>query len=57
MQEHWEAFGPPVYIAVAGYLKLAKGETAATRRGDEPQQTGNLDELVQMFSGTGGVIQ
>lgn len=50
MQAHWVAFGPPVYIPVAGYFGLAKGyKKEATR--------GTLDELAELFAGSGGVIQ
>lgn len=62
MQDHWEYNGPPVYMAVAGYLGLIKkkpkmitkvieGKTVKTR------DPGNLDELMAMFGPTGGIIQ
>lgn len=54
MLDHWEDFGPPVYITAAAYLGLTgKGKTA--EKADE-EKYGNLEELAAMFSGTGGVI-
>jgi hypothetical protein len=46
MHEHWAAFGPPVYIAVAAYLGLNKPK--------EPEQ--DLGDLMAMFAGSGGRI-
>lgn len=56
MVDHWEAFGPPVYISVAGYLGLGKGRK---KPGDKSSSSkyGNLEDLVSMFGSTGGVIQ
>lgn len=48
MQDWWVENGPPVYMAVAGYLGLIK-----TRSKDY----GNLEELARMFEGSGGLIQ
>jgi hypothetical protein len=47
MIKHWKTNGPPVYMAVAGYLGLIKPEA----------KTGSLDELARSFMGTGGFIQ
>lgn len=54
MLDHWEAFGPPVYISAAAYLGLGgKGDSSA--KTDE-EKYGNLEELAAMFQSTGGVI-
>ena len=43
MQAHWLAAGPPVYVAVAGYLGLIDGYDKAPRRGRKaPPVRGNL---------------
>ena len=52
MVKHWKDNGPPVYLAVAAYLGLVK-----TKKPAKMGETGNLDELVAMFSGSNGVIQ
>lgn len=63
MVDHWTENGPPVYMAVAGYLGLIKEK----KKGDKPsgsgnssndaKRYGNLEELAAMFNGTGGMIQ
>lgn len=57
MVEHWKTSGPPVYMAVAGYLGLIKVDKKASPGSDGPQQYGDLNELARMFEGTGGMIQ
>lgn len=57
MVEHWKTNGPPVYMAVAGYLGLIKTDKKATSSGGSSQEYGNLEELARMFEGTGGMIQ
>lgn len=64
MLDHWEDFGPPVYIAAAAYLGLTKkrtsgGDTPAPDRPktEEEEKYGNLNELASMFVGSGGLIQ
>lgn len=56
MVDHWKHNGPPVYMAVAGYLGLIKPEKERPGATEE-QKYGNLDDLEQMFAGTGGLIQ
>jgi hypothetical protein len=66
MVDHWEKFGPPVYIAVAGYLGLIgkkdgkKGSSNEARPANKPIGTkgdvGNLNDLAQLLSGSGGVL-
>lgn len=61
MQDHWEEFGPPVYISAASYLGLnkpdgKKSSPNGTGKSDEDKY-GNLDELAAMFGDTGGMIQ
>ena len=67
MVEHWEKFGPPVYIAAAGYLGLIGKETKKGQAGNGAQETaskpigtsgerGNLNDLAQLLSGSGGVL-
>ena len=51
MQKHWGEYGPPVYIAAAAYLGIAK---PAEEPHDEDDPDG-LGELIDMF-GAGGVI-
>lgn len=57
MLDHWEEFGPPVYITAAAYLGLGKsgGPDGKSGQTDE-EKYGNLEELAAMFQGTGGVI-
>jgi len=50
MQKHWRLNGPPVYMAVAGYLGLIKEDKKAST------EYGSLDELAAMFGSTGGEI-
>lgn len=50
MQDHWKHFGPPVYLAVAGYLGLIKERV-------EDKPSGSIKSLFQMFKSKGGVIQ
>lgn len=67
MLDHWEDFGPPVYISAAAYLGLTKKRSSSTpdqddktenvERSDDEKKYGNLNELAAMFSGSGGVIQ
>lgn len=62
MQDHWEAFGPPVYIPVASYFGLNKGKRKQKanpmgRQPDGKYETGNLEELAALFGASGGVIQ
>jgi len=52
MVDHWCENGPPVYIAVAGYLGLVKRKTGSKAKTGEP---GNLEDLLQM-AGPGGMI-
>jgi hypothetical protein len=54
MHEHWAEFGPPVHVAVAAYLGLTKPKER--RRIEDPEDPGNLGELIDMFSGAGGQI-
>ncbi len=61
MQDHWDQFGPPVYISVASYLGLNKSgdKTARAPNGDgksDEEKYGNLEELAAMFGDSGGVI-
>ena len=51
MHEHWAEFGPPVYIAVAAYLGMTKPKQP--RLSDDPDDPGNLGELLDMFGGGG----
>lgn len=54
MVEHWKLNGPPVYMAVAGYLGLIKEDK---RRPKDESKYGSLEELANMFSNSGGMIQ
>lgn len=67
MVDHWEAYGPPVYMAVASYLGLNKGTkkdssldvpkvSAGTATEEEVSKYGNLNELAALFGGSGGRI-
>lgn len=56
MLKHWKENGPPVYMAVAGYLGLIK-PAAKRENASEEEKYGNLEELEAMFAGSGGVIQ
>lgn len=66
MQDHWAKFGPPVYIAAAGYLGLIGKETPKGQGGNGAQtaskpigavgENGNLNDLAQLLSGSGGVL-
>lgn len=49
MNDWWSENGPPVYIAVAGYLGLIKEP-----EGSKP--VGDLNELAKL-AGAGGMIQ
>jgi hypothetical protein len=55
MVEHWQANGPPVYMAVAGYLGLIK--TTGRKGQTDKERYGNLEELAAMFQSSGGMIQ
>lgn len=61
MQDHWEHNGPPVYIAVAGYLGLIKKRKPTVKKIDKTtglqEMTGNWDDLYSQFSAAGGIIQ
>lgn len=65
MVDHWEAFGPPVYMPVASYFGLNKGRkadvpkdtpevSAGTASQEDVEKYGNLNELAAMFGS--GVI-
>lgn len=57
MLDHWEEFGPPVYITAAAYLGLGTGKKPNGKSGQtDEQKYGNLEELAAMFQSTGGVI-
>lgn len=67
MCDHWEAYGPPVYMSVASYLGLNKGKKkdnalevpnvpAGTATEEEIAKYGNLNELAALFGGSGGQI-
>jgi hypothetical protein len=53
MQDWWKYNGPPAYMAVAGYLGLIKKRPSGT---NGEAKYGDLEELAQFFSGSGGVI-
>lgn len=55
MVRHWKHNGPPVYMAVAGYLGLIKEDKDIPKTDEE--KYGNLEELAAMFEQSGGVIQ
>lgn len=55
MLEHWKLNGPPVYIAVAGYLGLIKPE-AGVEKENRPPEVGNLNDLLSL-AGKNGMIQ
>lgn len=52
MLDLWDQNGPPVYLAVAGYLGLIK-----TKGKTRKQDIGTLEDLVNEFGATGGMIQ
>lgn len=67
MVDHWEAYGPPVYISVASYFGLNKGKkktadnqmpqvSAGSATEEEIEKYGNLNELAALFGGSGGQI-
>lgn len=67
MVDHWEAYGPPVYMSVASYLGLNKGSkqdkdldvpkvSSGSATEEEIAKYGNLNELAALFGGTGGQI-
>lgn len=65
MSDHWDENGPPVYIAVAGYLGMFKKDKDKKRDFEQdsptgipgPEQGGNdPNELVHMLSETGGIL-
>jgi|AraplaMF_Col_mMF_1032025.scaffolds.fasta_scaffold64334_2 hypothetical protein len=62
MLEHWGKNGPPVYVAAAAYLGLLKTPPKVKKGGPgkttvaSPQGGGDLNDLVKMFQGTGGMI-
>lgn len=47
MLEHWDNFGPPVYISVAGYL----GWKPQRKKKASDNQVGNLEDLMSQFEG------
>lgn len=49
MCKHWKSYGPPVYMAVAGFLGLINTSKAKPK-------SGNLEDLERMFASTGGMI-
>ncbi len=63
---HWEKNGPPVYIAVAGYLGLIGTKDGKKPTGDSKPQSGrpigstgekgNLNDLASLLSGSGGIL-
>lgn len=53
MMENWKLNGPPVYIAVAGYLGLIKPEAGME---EKPKEIGNLNDLLKS-AGANGMIQ
>ena len=58
MQDHWTKYGPPVYIAVAGYLGLVKPEQKKAEPPVDASSDANfqaLEALERQLSGTGGV--
>lgn len=71
MHRHWRKFGPPVYMAVAGYIGLINLEEEVTTKGKkkkegnkvqptnpdskEPTTRGHIKDLVAMFKS--GAIQ
>ena len=54
MVDHWQENGPPVYIAVAGYLGLVKRKSGSKSKA-KAEEPGNLEELLKM-AGPGGMI-
>jgi hypothetical protein len=44
MHKHWREFGPPVYIAVAAYLGIAKAPEPP-RDEDDPDGLGELMDV------------
>lgn len=58
MVDHWEAFGPPVYIPVASYFGLGRKSSKSDASGskEDNEGYGNLNDLVSMFSDSGGLI-
>lgn len=60
MQDHWQEFGPPVYMAVAAYMGLMKKPKPGSKgggalRADSPENEAALEELFGSFPG--GVIE
>lgn len=55
MLDWWSNNGPPVYIAVAGYLGLIKEDKAGSQPKaiPKPKESGNLNDLLKM-AGSGG---
>jgi hypothetical protein len=56
MLDLWDRQGPPVHIAVAGYLGLLAKPGENKKGKAKTQKTGDLNELAAMFAGTGGLI-
>ena len=50
--EYWQEY-PPTHVLVAAYLM--QGKQASTRK-SRRTTTGNMDELIQAVSGSGGSI-
>lgn len=65
MVDHWEAYGPPVYMTVASYFGLNSGSkkpdlavpqvSSGSATPEDIEKYGNLNELAAMFGS--GVIQ
>lgn len=57
MVDWWSTNGPPVYIAVAGYLGLIKEPVKKVDGKPQPvkREVGNLNDLLKM-AGAGGII-
>lgn len=55
MIEHWEAFGPPVYISVAAYLGATKKKGDKGRGAAGSSEEGDLGDLVAMLGGGGEI--
>lgn len=68
MQEHWAKWGPPVYMAVAGYLGWGKDDKAKKpqvpdaepKRGvpvmGNTSEFGSLEDLANALASTGGYL-
>lgn len=62
MLSHWEKNGPPVYVAVAGYLGLIatedkkKPSESSSKPIGNSGEKGDLNDLARMLSGSGGIL-